>query len=210
MPQRVPLMKKTSSSKKPATKTKSLSQKTPRTTAKPATDFTELKSLDEIKELISFIAEKEFDEIELERGDFRLSLRKGKASAETPMQVTLPSLPHVMATPIAAPAPAPAPVAAPPAAVPAAPPAPPPAAPEEALHIVTSPIVGTFYRSSSPTAEPFIKLGDHVETNQTLCIIEAMKLMNEIQSDASGTIAKILVENGQPVEYGQPLFGIKV
>jgi acetyl-CoA carboxylase biotin carboxyl carrier protein len=75
---------------------------------------------------------------------------------------------------------------------------------------VTSPIVGTFYRASSPTAEPFVKLGDPVELGMTLCIIEAMKLMNEIQSDANGTVAKIFVENGQPVEYGQPLFGIKV
>lgn len=201
-------MKKSSSSKKPATQTKSPVQKTPRTVAKPATDFTELKSLDEIKELISFIAEKEFDEIELERGDFRLSLRRGssKAGAEMPVQVTLPSLPHVMAAPV----PVAAPVAAPPPAAPAATAPAPAAAPEEDLHIVTSPIVGTFYRSSSPTAEPFVKMGDHVEANQTLCIIEAMKLMNEIQSDASGTIAKILVENGQPVEYGQPLFGIKV
>jgi len=89
-------------------------------------------------------------------------------------------------------------------------PAPTPAPPEEILHIVASPIVGTFYRSPSPTAESFVKLGDTVETGKTLCIIEAMKLMNEIPSDAGGTVAKIFVENGQPVEYGQPLFGIKV
>jgi acetyl-CoA carboxylase biotin carboxyl carrier protein len=89
-------------------------------------------------------------------------------------------------------------------------PAPAPVPPEEKLHIVASPIVGTFYRSPSPTAEPFAKLGDTVEAGKTLCIIEAMKLMNEIPSDAGGTVAKVFVENGQPVEYGQPLFGIKV
>ena len=85
-----------------------------------------------------------------------------------------------------------------------------PAPAEEPLHFVTSPIVGTFFRSPSPTAEVFVKLGDTIQEGQTLCIIEAMKLMNEIPSDISGTVVKILVENGQPVEYGQPLFGIKV
>ena len=72
-----------------------------------------------------------------------------------------------------------------------------------------SPIVGTYYESSSPGAEPFVKLGQTVDTGQTLCIVEAMKLMNEIESDASGEIVRVFVENGQPVEYGQPLFGIR-
>jgi acetyl-CoA carboxylase biotin carboxyl carrier protein len=81
--------------------------------------------------------------------------------------------------------------------------------PEEELHIIISPIVGTFYRSPSPTAEPFVKVGSHVDAESVVCIIEAMKLMNEIQAEASGTVAKVYVENGQPVEYGQPLFGIK-
>jgi acetyl-CoA carboxylase biotin carboxyl carrier protein len=82
------------------------------------------------------------------------------------------------------------------------------AAPEEELHIVTSPIVGTFYRSPSPDAEAFVKVGSHVEVGTVVSIIEAMKLMNEIESDAVGTVAKIYVENGQPVEFGQPLFGV--
>ena len=81
---------------------------------------------------------------------------------------------------------------------------------EENLHIITSPIVGTFYRSSSPTAEAFVRIGDVIDQGKTLCIIEAMKLMNEITAEVSGTIVKILVENGQPVEYGQPLFGVKL
>jgi acetyl-CoA carboxylase biotin carboxyl carrier protein len=80
---------------------------------------------------------------------------------------------------------------------------------EESLHIITSPIVGTFYRSASPAAEPFVRLGSHVDPDSVVCIIEAMKLMNEIQSETTGEIAKIYVENGQPVEFGQPLFGVK-
>src|SRR5215213_6101211 len=83
------------------------------------------------------------------------------------------------------------------------------ATPEEELHVITSPIVGTFYRSSSPQAEPFVKVGSQVEQDTVVCIIEAMKLMNEIQAETTGTVAKIYVENGQPVEYGQPLFGVK-
>lgn len=83
------------------------------------------------------------------------------------------------------------------------------AAAAEDLHIITSPIVGTFYRSPSPTSESFVRIGSHVEPDTVVCIIEAMKLMNEIESDAAGTVEKIYVENGQPVEYGQPLFGIK-
>lgn len=198
-----------SSSKKPASKAKIIPKKSTATARQ--TDFTELKSLQEIKNLIEFAAEKQFDEIELERGDFRLCLRKGgsrNVAAETPVQVTLPSLPQMLATPVAAPAPSvTAPVA--PNTTPPVTSAPPESA-EDALHIITSPIVGTFYRSSSPTTDPFIKIGDSIESGQTLCIVEAMKLMNEIQSDVNGTVVKILVENAQPVEYGQPLFGIKL
>jgi acetyl-CoA carboxylase biotin carboxyl carrier protein len=160
-------------------------------------------SLTEIKELIEFVSKKDFNEFELERGELRLYWRRGALepaaapSNRQPANVPQPAVEnrpveYVSTTPAAAqPAPAPAP-------------------PEEELHIVASPIVGTFYRSPSPTAAPFAKLGDTVEAGKTLCIIEAMKLMNEIPSDAGGTVAKIFVENGQPVEYGQPLFGIKV
>lgn len=83
------------------------------------------------------------------------------------------------------------------------------AAEDEGLHKITSPIIGTFYRSSSPTAEPFVKIGSHVTPDSVVCIVEAMKLMNEIQAEISGEVVKIYVENGQPIEYGQPLFGIK-
>ena len=80
---------------------------------------------------------------------------------------------------------------------------------DQDLHIIPSPIVGTFYRSPSPTADPFVKIGSNVEPETVVCIIEAMKLMNEIQAETTGEVVKIYVENGQPVEYGQPLFGIK-
>ena len=193
-------MKKTPSAKKPVSK----SPQKPTVKATPTSDFTELRSLQEIKELIEFATEKQFDEIELERGDFRLHLRKGGARAEVgaPLPVAFPA-PQSVAAP-AAPAVAPSPVPATASVVAAEPPV------DEGLHIITSPIVGTFYRSSSPTTDQFIKIGDAIEPGQTLCIVEAMKLMNEVQSDISGTVVKILVENAQPVEYGQPLFGIKL
>src|SRR5262245_30689616 len=160
-------------------------------------------SLTEIKELIEFVSKKEFNEFELELGGFRLHWRKG---APEPAAAPSNRQPANVPQPAGENRPAEF-VSAPPAM---AHPAPSPVPPEEELYIVASPIVGTFYRAASPTAEPFVKLGDMVEAGKTLCIIEAMKLMNEIQSDASGTVAKIFVENGQPVEYGQPLFGIKV
>jgi acetyl-CoA carboxylase biotin carboxyl carrier protein len=159
-------------------------------------------SLLEIKELIEFVSKKEFNEFELERGEFRLRWRKGPLEAAPAPGRTSANLPQpaVENKPVE-------PISAAPAANQ---PAPAPAPQEEKLHIVSSPIVGTFYRSPSPTAEAFVKLGDTVDAGKTICIIEAMKLMNEIPSDSAGTIAKIFVENGQPVEYGQPLFGIKV
>jgi acetyl-CoA carboxylase biotin carboxyl carrier protein len=157
-------------------------------------------SLTEIKDLIELVSKREFNEFELERGGFRLYLRKGAVEPAPPSSQTSTNVPQTagehrpvefVPAPSAAPQPAPVPQ-------------------EEKLHIVASPIVGTFYRSPAPTAESFVKLGDTVEAGKTLCIIEAMKLMNEIPSDAGGTIAKVFVENGQPVEYGQPLFGIKI
>ena len=84
-----------------------------------------------------------------------------------------------------------------------------PSEPTEALHIIKSPIVGTFYSGPNPTAAPFVKAGDVVEAGRVLCIIEAMKLMNEIESEVAGEIVRVFVENGQPVEYGQPLFAVK-
>jgi acetyl-CoA carboxylase biotin carboxyl carrier protein len=161
----------------------------------------ELLGLDEIKELIELVSEKQFNEFELERGGFRLRLAWGMRVYEAPAAPTADAGSVVNSSAPGAAAPAAQPVAAAPAV---------PEPPKESLHLVTSPIVGTFYRSASPTSDPFVDIGDRVSVGKTLCIIEAMKLMNEIQSDAGGEIVKIFVENGQPVEYGQPLFGIRV
>ena len=159
----------------------------------------------EIKELIELLVEKDITEFEIERGDVKLHIRRGGVAQD-------PQVVHVAApTPASA-----APIsAAPPASVtteaakPAAAAASTEAADEANLHIVKSPIVGTFYESASPGSPPFVTKGDTVKEGQVLCIIEAMKLMNEIEADASGVIVKQFVTNGSPVEYGMPLFGIR-
>jgi acetyl-CoA carboxylase biotin carboxyl carrier protein len=158
----------------------------------------------ELKELIDFLIEKDISEFELERGDVKVRIKRGSDQA-TVITHAMPVAPMPMAaSPVQTPSQShtPAPVASP---APAAP----PAAVEEELHTVKSPIVGTFYESPAPGSLPFVKAGDQVAAGQVVCIIEAMKLMNEIESDASGEIVKILVNNGQPVEYGQPLFSIR-
>ncbi|MFB3814249.1 MAG: acetyl-CoA carboxylase biotin carboxyl carrier protein [Terriglobales bacterium] len=163
----------------------------------------------ELKELIEFLIEKDISEFELERGDVKMRLKRGGPANTVPVTtyVAAPS-------PVAHPAPAVVTHAAPaaPAAhnAPAVAPAPAAEAVEEAeLHVVRSPIVGTFYEAPSPGAPPFVKVGDTVHAGQVLCIIEAMKLMNEIEAEVSGTIVKRYVENAQPVEYGQPLFAVR-
>lgn len=158
----------------------------------------------EIKELIEFLIEKDIAEFELERGDVKVRIKRGAPEAAPPIQERIVAV-HPAAV---------APIVAHPAAVPAHPatPAPPPAAPEkpeEGLHMVHSPIVGTYYESPSPGSPPFIKVGDTVEAGQVLCIVEAMKLMNEIEADVAGEIVRMLVKNGQPIEYGQELFAIR-
>jgi acetyl-CoA carboxylase biotin carboxyl carrier protein len=195
-------MKKTERRPKRAPSTETDAAKAEVTKRRIASNSAEDLSLSEIKQLIELISEKQFNEFELERGSFRLRLSKGVEKASVRHAAPEP----VMIPPPVVPAsPAPSIVAAAPAQTVA----PAPASPEENLHILTSPIVGTFYRSPSPTAAPFVNVGDSVNAGKVLCIVEAMKLMNEIPSDASGTIAKIYVESGQPVEFGQPLFGIK-
>ena len=155
----------------------------------------------ELRELIEFLKEQDIYEFELERGDFKVRIKR---AGEHPPPVEMR---YVQAAPAAAPPPA-AEHAAPSAAVHPHPGAA-PRAEEEGLHQVRSPIVGTYYEAPSPGAPPFVKVGDSVAAGQVLCIIEAMKLMNEIESDAAGEIVKKLVSNGQPVEYGQPLFAIR-
>ena len=173
--------------------------------------------LDELKELIAFLKENEIAEFDLDRGDLKVRLKF--ASAVVPPAAPAPSLDMVSlarllgsAQPaVAAPAVAHAPVAAESvSAASAGANGSAPAAEAENLHIIKSPIVGTFYESPSPGSSAFVSNGDRVEKGQVICIVEAMKLMNEIEADASGEIVKRLVTNGQPVEYGQPLFAIRV
>jgi acetyl-CoA carboxylase biotin carboxyl carrier protein len=159
----------------------------------------------ELKELIDYLIEKDIAEFELERGDVKVRIKRASAEPHSRLETRY--------VPVVAPeAHVAAPVSGTAAEVPAVPPAPEaPAAPaEEALHTIRSPIVGTFYESASPGAPPFVKPGDMVEAGQVLCIIEAMKLMNEIESDVAGQIVTCHVKNAQPVEYGQPLFDIRV
>jgi acetyl-CoA carboxylase biotin carboxyl carrier protein len=157
----------------------------------------------ELKELIEFLIEKDIAEFELERGDVKVKIRRAGAQTVVHTHTDVPYVPAVPASSIAGqPAPiSPAPIAA------AAESAQPAAA--ENLHIVKSPIVGTFYEAPSPGAPPFVKVGDTVEIGQVLCIVEAMKLLNEIECDVAGEIVKKLAANGQPIEYGQELFAIR-
>ena len=159
----------------------------------------------ELTELIDFLIEKDISEFELERGDVKVRIKRGVDSSGPVIAHAVPMAPMAVAAPVPAP---PTAQATPPSLATPAPPAP-PAAVEEELHSVKSPIVGTFYESPAPGALPFVKPGDQVAAGQVLCIIEAMKLMNEIESDVSGEVVKMLVNNGQPVEYGQPLFAIR-
>jgi acetyl-CoA carboxylase biotin carboxyl carrier protein len=162
----------------------------------------------ELKELIDFLIERDISEFELERGDVKVRVKRG-LDAHTAAAVPLHSLhPGVPVPSIAGPVAVPPVVHGP--TTPAPPVTPPPTPPvEEDLHTVKSPIVGTFYESPAPGAPPFVKPGDTVRAGQVLCIIEAMKLMNEIEADVSGEVVKRLVTNNQPVEYGQPLFAIR-
>jgi acetyl-CoA carboxylase biotin carboxyl carrier protein len=167
-------------------------------------------NMEELRELIALLRDNGLAELELEREDFRVRLRREGAAPSgdhsqqyvphsSPAPVSQPDMGAATATP-STPAPAATNQGAQAGSAPAA---------DQDLHMITSPIVGTFYRSPSPTAEPFVKIGSNVEASSVVCIIEAMKLMNEIQAEASGEVVKIYVENGQPVEYGQPLFGIR-
>jgi acetyl-CoA carboxylase biotin carboxyl carrier protein len=170
--------------------------------------------IDELKELIAFLKENEIAEFDLDRGDLKVRLKFASAvvpPAAPASSLDLATLARLMGSSQAASA-APAPLAHAAAGhAPAAPGSPVAPAPVEAeeLHILKSPIVGTFYESPSPGSSAFVSTGDRVEKGQVVCIVEAMKLMNEIEADASGEIVKRLVNNGQPVEYGQPLFAIR-
>ena len=157
----------------------------------------------ELKELVEFLIEKDISEFELERGDVKVKIKRAGETSHAPAPMDSRYF-----TMHAAPSPGPELTNSPSASQ--APPASPAKLPvEENLHMVRSPIVGTYYESPSPGSPPFVKVGDVVEAGQVLCLVEAMKLMNEIESDASGEIAKMLVTNGQPIEYGQELFALR-
>ena len=145
--------------------------------------------LRKLKKLIDLVQESGIAELEITEGEEKVKIVKGGgvvSQAAVPA-LAMPAEPRVAAAPAA-----PGPGAEPPAG--------------QEGHVLKAPMVGTFYRSASPDAKPFIEVGQAIKEGQTICIIEAMKLMNEIESDASGVVKAILVENGQPVEYGQPLF----
>ena len=155
----------------------------------------------ELKELIEFLIEKDIAEFELERGDVKVRIKRAADAVAPPQETRYVAVPSGSSSPGAE---VPGTNSGSAASAAATPPA-----KEEALHNITSPIVGTFYEAPSPGSPPFVKPGDNVDVGQVLCIIEAMKLMNEIQAETTGEVVKIYVENGQAVEYGQPLFGIK-
>jgi acetyl-CoA carboxylase biotin carboxyl carrier protein len=161
----------------------------------------------DLKRILDSIKESDVNEFSLETPDYKLHVKRGAevvhVTAAQPVMMAAPA-PQVTVAPVAAPAALPAPVEAlAPAPVAA------PVAAASSGTTVKAPIVGTFYQSSSPDAAAFVKVGDHVEVGKILCIIEAMKLMNEIEAEVAGTIRQILVQNASPVEYGQPLFVIE-
>ncbi|MFN7752232.1 MAG: acetyl-CoA carboxylase biotin carboxyl carrier protein [Pseudomonadota bacterium] len=147
--------------------------------------------LRKLKKLIDLVEESGIAELEITEGEEKVRIARTLPGAMAPMPMIAAAPAPAVAAPVAPAAPAPAAAGV-------------PAAPEG--HVVKSPMVGTFYRSSSPGGKALVDIGQTVAVGETLCIIEAMKLMNEIESDAAGTIKAILVENGQPVEYGEPLF----
>jgi acetyl-CoA carboxylase biotin carboxyl carrier protein len=157
--------------------------------------------IEQIEQLFQFMTEHNLEEFEYSRGDLKIRLRKPSAgvvvSASAPRMALAPEI--IVPGAVEA-----SPTASGDTGAPSA-----EARSTEDLHLVKSPIVGTYYESPSPGTEAFVKVGSSVEVGKVLCIVEAMKLMNEIESDVTGEIMRIFVENGQPVEYGQPLFGIR-
>ena len=147
---------------------------------------------EEIAKLVGFLEERSLTHFELEVEGFKIKISRAQSAPPAPARIALQTPPPVN-TAVNSPLPA----------------EPPPGEEENHLHFITSPMVGTFYRAPDPTSPPFVEIGEEVKKSQTLCIIEAMKLMNEIESDVDGVVTEIYVENGKPVEYGQRLFAIQ-
>lgn len=165
-------------------------------------------NMNELRELVSLITDNGLTLLELEREGFHVKIGRGPFISDEAANALSAAADRQMAAPQL-------PIPAPVQSIPTSAPSHPGAQAEEAasedqdLHLIKSPIVGTFYRAPSPTADSFVRIGSQVEPSSVVCIIEAMKLMNEIQAEATGEVVKIYVENGQAVEYGQPLFGIR-
>ncbi len=159
--------------------------------------------LKEIQDLIKFVAKSGVNEVEIERKDFKITIKSEKKKEE---QTVIVQQAPVAAAPVApapaAPAPAPAPAAAPAPTAPA-----PEAASDDSKYVtIKSPMIGTFYRRAAPDKPNYVEVGDSIKEGDTICIVEAMKLFNEIESEMSGTIVKVLVDDSSPIEYDQPLF----
>jgi acetyl-CoA carboxylase biotin carboxyl carrier protein len=161
------------------------------------------QDIQDLKQLVEFLKEQQIAEFELDRGDLKIRLKFSQPAAPA---ASIAGIAHVMGGLPAMAAPSPL-MAAPGASV--APELAATADPDAGLHMIKSPIVGTYYGSPSPGASAFVSPGDRVEKGQVVCIVEAMKLMNEIEADASGEIVKCLVTNGQPIEFGQALFSVR-
>ncbi len=159
------------------------------------------EDIEDLKQLVEFLKENQVAEFDLDRGDMKIRLKFSQ-----PAQA-IAGIAHVLA---GAPGMASQPVIAAPLAADAASAAQPAAEPDAGLHMIKSPIVGTYYGSPTPGAPSFVSPGDHVDKGQVICIVEAMKLMNEIEADVAGEIVKCLVTNGQPIEFGQPLFAVRI
>ena len=155
--------------------------------------------LEEIKSIVKLMSENDLTEFKIESEDMHLCIRRGSSNSGPAILPSVMTTPQVIQQPVQS---APAAPAATPAPAPAAAPA---AAPDK-NKIIESPIVGTFYRSATPGSDAFVQVGSKISADQTVCIIEAMKVMNEIKAEKCGIIKEILVENGEPVEFGQPLF----
>jgi acetyl-CoA carboxylase biotin carboxyl carrier protein len=164
--------------------------------------------LGQLERLLSFMSEHGLEEFEYAHGDLRIRLKKAAAPPSSTPGRALPAASETSAPQAPSRAEAMRGESAPVVAADSSA-ARPPSVPAEELHVIKSPIVGTFYAAPNPESGPFVKVGDSVQAGQTVCIIEAMKLMNEIEADISGEVARILVENGQPVEYGEPLFALR-
>jgi acetyl-CoA carboxylase biotin carboxyl carrier protein len=174
-------------------KLQKMEKKVANTTSKPETASDNTFDIQEINELLKAFTKSNVNELKLEKGDFKITIRQGAGATTT----------YVQAAPVAAAAPAPPSAAAPQVTVEA----PKPAAPvADKGVIIKSPMIGTFYRSAGPGKPTFVNVGDAIEPGKPICIIEAMKLFNEIESEIKGTIIKVLVDDATPVEYDQPLF----